>query len=812
MQSDRHPSIIPIDRLRAKCDPNSFTFATTASLPPPPKMVGQERAAEAIEFGLGVPDSHYNIYVAGPPGSGRSVAAETLVRRLAAEMPVPDDWCYVYNFAQQYVPRALAMPPGRAKPFAEQVDELIETTRQSLRDTFDTDLYRKQRSEALQQIEAEREAIVERLNVAAAALGFVIQSGENEPNFLPIKPSADPTAPPEPYSREEFEALSPDEKQRISNNYDEVRALYAGAISAARQLGLRAREALRKLDLEVARGVVAPLFAALRQEYAALPAVVDYLDAMRDDIVENAERVRANDDDDGQGGDPADPTASATAAPGFLARYKVNVIVDRTGQQGAPYVNAHNPTYYNIAGKLEYGQRAGNLYTDFNFIKTGALHQADGGFLIIHVKELMSYPKAWEAIKRTLRTGEVSIENLVDQQQAALLAASLKPEPIPVKVKVVLLGGYGEWDVLHDDPDFEELFKVRADFDDEMPRNAQTEMFYAQFAGDVARSLKLPALDRAAVARVVEEGSRMADDQTRLSTVLTDVRDLVIEAGYWATRSHLAVIAVQNVDQATLTRRRREGLIRDKYYEQVRQGRQIIATSGGAVGQVNALSVVAPLGTPIGRAMRITARAAPGLEGVVGIERDAKLSGPIHNKAVAILGGFLAGQYGQERPLSLSATLTFEQVYEPVEGDSASVAELCALLSALAEIPVEQRLAVTGSVNQWGEVQPVGGVTQKIEGFFYTCQAHPMPGVRQGVIIPETNVRNLMLGLDVLEAVRQGSFVIHAMRHISDAVELLMNRPAGKRGPDGSYLAGTINALVSEKLNAYADTVRRFRG
>jgi lon-related putative ATP-dependent protease len=811
MQPDRHSSIVPLDRLRAKCDPNSFTFQNTASLPPPPRMVGQERAAEAIEFGLGVPDSHYNIYVAGPPGSGRSVAAETLVRRVAASLPVPDDWCYVFNFAQQYVPRALALPPGRARPFAGQVDELIEATRQTLRDAFDTDLYRKQRSEALQGIEAERVAIVDRLNAAAAAKGFIIQSGENEPNFLPIKPQTDPAAPLEPYSREEFEALSPEEKQRINANYDEVRALYAAAISAARQLGMRARDALRALDREVAQSVVTPLFATLRQEYAALPAITDYLDAMRDDIIAHAERVRDDDEDD-QGGDSSDPTAAATAAPGSLARYKVNVIVDRTGQQGAPYVTAHNPTYYNVAGKLEYGQRAGNLYTDFNFIKAGALHQANGGFLIIHVKEMMAYPKAWDAIKRALRTGEATIENLVDQQQAALLAASLKPEPIPIKVKVVLLGGYEEWDALHTDPDFDELFKVRADFDDEMPRNAQTEQFYAQFAGDVARDLKLPPLDRAAVARVVEEGSRIADNQTRLTGVLTDVRDLVIEAGYWAARSHNAFITVQNVDQATLTRRRREGLFADKYYEQVRQGRQMIAISGSAIGQINALSVIIPLATPIGRVMRITARAAPGLEGVVGIERDAKMSGPIHNKSVDILAGFVAGQFGQERPLSLSATLTFEQVYEPVEGDSASLAELCVLLSALAEIPVEQRLAVTGSVNQWGEVQPVGGVTQKIEGFFYACQANPAPGVRQGVIIPEANVRNLMLGLDVLEAVRQGNFVIHAVRHVADAVELLMNRPAGKRGPDGSYLTGTINALVSEKLNAYADTVRRYRG
>lgn len=816
MQNDRNALSIPPDRLRARCDPNSFTFETTASLPPPPRMVGQERAAEALDFGLGVRDNHYHLYVAGAPGVGRSVAAVDAVRRIAALMPVPDDWCYVYNFTQPYAPQALALPAGRAKPFADAVDDLVASTRQALQDALQSDLYRTQRRAALQAIDAQREAIDDQFKVELLQRGFVMQNSEKGPNFIAIKPRKDPNTPLEAYSDEELNALPSEVKAHINANFQTIPNLYANAVLAMRKLDVQAREVVEQLDQAIAQEAVKPLFEALREQYATLPAVVAYLDGMRADIVEHADEVRddgneENDNNVPKSSEDTNPAAAASARPpSILARYHVNVLVDRTGQQGAPYINEHNPTYYNLTGRLEYGQRAGNLYTDFNFLKAGALHQANGGFLIIHIKELVSAgPKPWEALKRALRAEQVTIENITDQPQA-IIATSLKPDPIPLNVKIVLLGGVGEWDALNDDPDFIELFKVRADFDSDMPRNARTEMFYAQFTGDVARSLHLAPLDRAAVARIVEEGSRMAENQTRLTSVLTDVRDLVIEAGYWAQRSPSPVITAAHVNQATLTRKKRLGLRGDCYLEQVRQGRVLISTNGAAVGQCNALSVATVLGASIGLAMRVTARVAPGMAGVVAIEREAEMSGPIHTKGVKILAGYLAGQFGQEEPLSLSATLTFEQTYGGVEGDSASLAELCTLLSSLSELPIAQSLAMTGSVNQWGEVQTIGDVTNKIEGFFATCQASPA-NAPQGVIIPESNVRDLMLGLDVLEAVHQGRFFIFGVRTVAQAVELLMGRPAGSRGADGSYLAGTVNALVAEKLHLYAERVRQFR-
>jgi lon-related putative ATP-dependent protease len=818
MQQERPSLFVQPDRLRARCDPNSFTFDTTASLPPPPRMVGQERAAEALEFGLGVPDNHYHLFVAGPPGSGRNVATEDAVRRLAATMPVPDDWCYVFNFAQPYVPQPLALPAGRARPFSKQVDDLIATTRQSLLDAFTSNLYRKLRSDALQSLERQNEAIIAALNSEAARHGFAVQSNDDTTSFVPLKPPATPDSPVEPYTPEEFAALPQSEKDRLSMENQVVQNIYANAILALRKLRVQARDIVEQLNEQVAREIIVPLFDALRGQYADLPAVTAYLDSMRDDIIEHAAIVLddgSNDgDNDNNGGvdDSRDPAAAASSRPpSYLARYHVNVLVDRTDQKGAPFVNEHNPSYYNLLGRLEYGSRMGNPYTDFNFLKPGAVHQANGGFLIVHIKELASAgPKTWESLKRALRTELATIENLADPQQA-LLATTLKPEPIPLHIKVILLGEYGEWDALNDDADFSELFKVRVDFDDEMPRNPGTELFYAQFAGDVARAMKLPPLDRTAVARLVEEGSRLADDQTRLSTVLTDVRDYVIEAGYWAKRSNSPVMTATHMNQAVLTRRRRGGLISDRVVEAIRQGRQLIATSGGAIGQINALSVVSALGMPIGRVMRTTARVAPGLEGVMTIEREAQLSGPVHAKGVLILNGYLEGQFGQEEPLSLSASITFEQVYEPVDGDSASLAELIVLLSALAEVPIAQNLAITGSVNQWGEVQPIGGATHKIEGFFAACQATPSANVPQGVIIPEANVRDLMLSLEVLEAVRSGRFAVFAVRHVSEAIELLLRRPAGVRAADGTYPAGSVNALVAEKLRTYAERVRRYR-
>lgn len=823
MQPSFHPLAILPERLRSRCDPASFGFATTAELPAPQRMTGQDRAAEALEFGLEVPDSRYNIFVAGPAGSGRSVASEGTIRDLAPTFPVPSDWVYVHNFEKPYEPRALEFPAGHARQFARDLDTLIDAVRQALRDAFDAEGYRKRRAAAIKELEDQREQLSKDFEALAAAEGFQVQSGDDGPTFLPLKPAvavegSQPGEERTVYPPEEFSALPDEEKERFREHYAVVQEGLATATAANRRMVAQERTITRELDRTVAREAIQPLFDGLREAYADVPTIGAYLEQMTDDIATNANRLRQDgdgaegSDGPGDGSDGADPAAQMAAmGPSPLTRYCVNVLVDRTGETSAPALDEHNPTYYNLAGRLEYGTRMGNLFTDFSFIKPGSLHRANGGFLIIHARELLAAPRAWDVLKRSLRTGTITIENPVDLQQSVAIAASLKPAPIPLNIKVILLGDYETWNALNEgDPDFGEIFKVRADFDAFMPRNGQTEQYYAQFIGDVARNLNLPPANRAAVALIVEEGSRMVEDQTKLSASLTSIRDLVIEAGYWARKSHLPAIEAANVDQATKMRRRRLGIAADRIDETIRKGTLLIATDGLAVGQVNGLAVISALGLAFGRPMRITVRTAPGLAGVVDIEREIQLSGPIHSKGVLTLGGYLAGRFGQDQPLSLSATISFEQVYDGVEGDSASLAELCALISALAEVPIRQQIAITGSVNQWGDVQSVGGVTAKVEGFFDTCSINGLTG-SQGIIIPATNARNLMLRLDVIEAVRRGAFQVYAVSHVDEAVELLMGRPAGKANPQGAYLVNTVNGLLVERLRNYAERVRRYR-
>jgi predicted ATP-dependent protease len=814
MQQDRQLSVPP-EKLRTRCNPDMFSFDTTANVPAPPRMVGQGRAADALEFGLSISDRHYQIYVAGPAGTGRSVATEEIVRRIAATMPTPDDLCYVFNFDQPYSPRPLMLPAGRARLLSDQVDEMIARVSRAVSTVFVSEIFRRRQDAALKPLEEQRKTLRDAFNRQAEDHNFRVRTDGDEPNFIPLKPVGNaPFAERAPYDPQEFAALTDAERAPYQEEFDTVQTLYITMMLAFRDQEREAHTIVVNLMRDMLRETLAPIVAPVRAAFADLPDVGVYLDAMVEDMADNVERLRGETAQKNAPDDEERPAPPAITAVSLLARYRVNVIVDRTGQQGAPFVFEHNPTYYNIAGRLEYGIFQGNPYTDFTFLKAGALHQANGGFLVINIRELGTQPLAWDVIKRTLRTGQLAIENPADPQQP-VIATSLKPLSIPITVKIVLIGAFKYWDLLSDDPDFVSMFKVRADFEDSTARTPSSEYFYAQFAGDVAREMRLPPLDRYAVARLVEEGARMADDHARLSLILSDLRDLVIEAGYWARRNPTpeGVIAAQHVHLATQTRRKRFGMIADHLIESVRTGQSIISTSGSAVGQVNALSIIEILGDRIKRVMRVTARAAPGTMGVIDIAREADVSGPTHTKGVLTLESYLRGQYGQEVPLSLSATLSFEQVGEGVDGDSASMAELCALISTLAEIPIAQNLAMTGAVSQWGEMLPIGAVNLKIEGFFEICQILPPPpaGTIQGVIIPETNVRDLMLNLEVVEAVREGRFAIYAVRTVTEALELLMGRPAGRRGADGTYLPGTINALVQEKLHQYADRVRRYR-
>jgi len=845
------------EQLRRVTDPAQLGFETTQDLPPPERMVGQDRAQEAIEFALEMADNRYNLYVAGQPGTGRRIAVTAAVERIARGRPAAQDWCYVHNFEQPDEPRAVALPPGLGRTFAHDVEVFIRGCRKALRNTFGSDTYEQQRSELVAGIGARHNALVEEMQQEALALGFLLRPTENGLAILPVRlpgndqaadaaPQTAPTgeqqeqpaeaaeeAGPQPISREEIAALPEEVQRQLRENQEKVDQLIAHTLPQLHALEEEARARVRTLDHEFAEKALIGLAEDLNQRYAVSADALDFLRHLRADIVAHADVLREGEDipegasangdaeiaasevdDHATGGreeGAASGEGSRLALLALLHRYSVNVLVARKPEDSAPVVEELNPSRGSLLGRIEYGLRNGLPFTDHTMIKPGALHRANGGFLIVQSYDLLNANRAWEGVKRVLRFATIAME-AGGEASGTPTSATLRPEPIPANVKVILVGDGATYRALLElDPEFRLLFKVRADFDDEMPRSRETEQAYARFAGEVARSTGSPPLTSGAVALVIEEGSRWAEDQERLSTLFGDLRDLTLEACYWAKRERTTTTTRAHVAHAVVSRERRQSLLPDRLDDLIRRGTVVIDTDGQVVGQVNGLSVLSTSEYAFGKPTRITARTSPGLAGVVDIDRETELSGPSHSKGVLILQGYLAGRFAQDFPLSLSASVCFEQSYDEIDGDSASTAELYALLSALSGVPLRQSLAVTGSVNQRGEVQAVGGVALKIEAFFRVCAARGLTG-RQGVIVPRANVRNVMLREEVLGAVRAGQFHIFAVSTVDEGIELLTGIPGGRPDSDGRYLAGTINARVSQTLQAYSERMRAFAG
>lgn len=857
MDATRHALELAPEQLRRVCDPRTFTFTTTVDLPGPARMVGQARALEAIAFALEMTEDRYNLFVAGAAGTGRHTAVMREVERVARERPAAQDWCYVHNFDTPDEPRAIALPAGRAKLFAHDTDAFVLACRRELRHAFEADSYASRRDALLRDVVAQREALLHQLEADALALGFMLQGSASGIAIVPVKvrpaalapqpPAAEQTATdstqptdaaaePEPLSREEFEALPATVRDQLAANHDRVQEAVARVLPQVRTLEEQARQRVRQLDHDVAEYAVGHLADDFVAHYRTFADVVEYVRHLRTDIVAHADVLRGERDDgdrpddgtddshDDEHDDEHDASASPDPSPdlpmdeglrerpavaALLRRYRINVFVARVAIPSAPYVQEVNPTSFNLLGHVEYGLRDGLPFTDHMLIKPGALHRANGGFLILQANDLLSRPRAWEAIKRTLRFRSITIENL-SETQGAPASAALRPEPIACSVRVVLLGEPEVYAALMEaDPDFRMLFKVRADFDTDMPRTREAEVAYAQYVGAVARVSVSPPFTPEAVAMVVEEGSRHAEDQERLTALLGHIRDICVEAGYWSRKESAATTTRAHVEKAIAARWRRESLASDKLNDLIRQGTVLLDTDGEVVGQVNGLTVLTSSTIAFGKPIRITARTSAGVVGVVDVQREIQLSGPSHSKGVLILAGYLLGRYAHDMPLSLSASIAFEQVYDEVDGDSASSSELYALLSSLAGLPIRQSLAVTGSVNQRGEVQAIGGATQKIEGFFTICRDRGLTG-HQGVIIPRANIRNLMLRTEVVDAVRSGLFHIYAVSTIDEGISLLTGIPAGQPGPDGRYLEGTVNARVQQALRDHSERMRAF--
>lgn len=788
------------DQLRWVCDPHTLPFKTTAELQGADEViVGQDRAVRALDLGLTLHQPGYNVYIAGPVGTGRTTYTRKKVQAAAAARPVPPDWCYVYNFKQPDQPSALSLPPGEGAKFRKDMEELITDLQDAIRKVFASDTFESRRRELVASFEQKTTEIWKELEAKARQLGFAIQRLPTGIATVPVGPSG------EPISAEQFTQLTPEQQEEINKHGRALQEEVAETLRRVRAIEREARDAMRELEQRVVRSAAGHPITRLHDRYAEHPKLLAYLDQVLADVVEHLDDFKEQQEEP----QVPIPLAGLMRRPETFTRYRVNLVVDHSHLQGAPVLEETNPTYYNLAGKVEYRGEFGALTTDFTMIKAGALQQANGGFLILQVRDALTNPITWEALKRALKTEEARIEN-IGEQLGLVPTATLRPEPIPLDLKVILIGTPMIFQLLYAlDEDFQKLFKIKAEFDVEVERTDDATHQYAAAIAALCQRQGLRPFDRTAVARVLEHSARLAEHQKRLSTRFTEVTEIVYEASAWAERAGHDVVTAQDVDKAVDEKVYRSNRIEERLRQLIAEGQLLVDVAGTKPGQVNALSVLQLGDYSFGHPSRITARTFVGSRGVVNIERETEMSGRIHSKGVAILSAYLGGKYAQDTPLSLNASLTFEQTYSEVDGDSASSTELYALLSELAGVPVDQSLAVTGSVNQKGEIQPIGGVNEKIEGYFAVCKALGLTG-RQGVMIPAQNLANAMLRPEVIDAVRSGKFHIYSVHTIDEGLEVLTGVPAGEPGPDGTYPEGTVNFLVRRRLRELADRLRRF--
>ncbi|HJW22515.1 MAG TPA: AAA family ATPase [Candidatus Limnocylindrales bacterium] len=796
-----HPSLGPA-ALCAPTDPASLGFRTTADLPDLDEVVGQDRAVDAVAFAVGMHREGYNLYALGPEGIGKQHVIRGYLERQAARQPRPDDWAYVNRFDKPQQPRSLRLPPGRAAVLAGRMERLVGELRATIPAAFEAEAYREHRSAIEDALKQRRDAALEAFDKTARAAGVGIVR-------TPLGLALGPIVDGEIVDADRFRTLAQDRQAVLR---EALRAQGHALEELLHQIPgweRETRDELQKLDRDTTSRAAGHLIAEVRREFADLPQVIEYLEAVEKDVIESADEFVAAASGEA-GAVPAALRAMLPEAPGgAFRRYKVNVLIDSREAAGAPVVYEDHPTQPNLMGRVEHSPQLGALVTDFTLVRPGALHRANGGYLVLDARKLLVEPYAWDELKRALRAREIRLEPL-GVQLGLIPTVSLEPEPIPLDVKVVLVGDRAIYHLLAAaDPDFLELFKVPADFDERADRTPETNLRYARLLATIGRRESIRALDAGAVARALDEASRRSGDTAKISTSMRSLTDLVREADHWAAEAGHEVVTAGDVERAIEAQQRRAGRLRDLVLEEIVAGTVHVDVTGAAVGQVNGLSVVQLGETVFGQPSRISASVRLGRGEVVDIEREVDLGGPIHSKGVLILSGFIGSRYAERAPLAFHASLAFEQSYGGVEGDSASLAEACALLSAIARLPLRQDLAVTGSIDQLGVVQAVGGINEKIEGFFDLCAAHGLSG-SQGVVIPATNVRHLMLRQPIIDAVAAGRFGIYPVASVDAAMELLTGLPAGAAADGGEYPAGSVNARVGARLLDLAERARRF--
>lgn len=761
----RHKELLA-KQLKNTCDYSTFPFETTADVVPFEGILGQERAVKAMQFGLTIRKHGYNIFITGYSGTGRNSYARSLVEKVASWEKVPDDWCYLYNFTKPDQPQAVPLPAGTAVALQEDMEDLIKEVTVNIPKVLGSQEYGKAKTIIIQGLQEQQNQLLETLGETAKNLGFSLKNTEKGLVSIPL--DTDGTSMDE----EKFQKLNKEEAKVIDEKSKKLNLTILDVVKRLRDLEKEAEEKVEKTESQFIMSSLAEMFQRLQEEYREYPKVTQYLTDVQKDILQNAKEFRVKEDKN-----PVEMLIlRENRSKDFFHKYVVNVLVDNSKTVGTPVITESNPTYYNLVGKMEYDAHMGVLTTDFTKIKAGALHRANGGYLILQCNDVLTNIFSWNALKRCLKNGQLYMEN-ISEQTGVIPSSSLKPDPIPLKVKIIMVGSYREYQILYQyDEDFRKLFKIRADFDVEMERTQDTVYQLARFINNHCVKEKMRHFTKQAVARVVELSSRLTANQEKLSTKFNEIVEILFEADTWAELDGVAVVDEKHIVKAIKEKIYRSNKYEMKLQEMIEKGVILLDIEGRVVGQVNGLAVLDAGEYAFGKPSRITVNTYMGQKGIVNIEREARLSGSIHDKGILILNGYLGEKFGTRCPLSFSASICFEQLYDGIDGDSASSAELYGLLSSLSGIPVKQNIAVTGSVNQKGFVQPIGGVNQKIEGFFQVCKAKGLTG-QQGVMIPTQNVVNLMLDDEVIEAVKQGLFHIYAVSAIEEGIEILTDTP-----------------------------------
>lgn len=779
--------------LKKYCNPEKLSFETTAELEPISAGIGQERGIKALEFGLNVDIKGYNLYLEGPSGVGKTMYTKKYLDTISKKKKVPNDWCYIYNFSNPNEPVAVNLPAGQGKEFRDTMDQFIKDIKNDINSTFSNEDFEKEKNAIKQQFEQKRTALLEKLNKESYKYGFEVKTAQNGIYMMPVVNG-------KALQEEEFEKLDDEVKREYEDKSSIVQEQIISVISQIKMIEKEADSKIEEWQSNIALLTVNARINLIKSAYKRNKKINKFLDDIKQNILKNINTFI----------EPKQMAQPQPLTPQQVLQqnkpwenYRVNLFVDNSQLEGAPVIMDSNYSYHNIFGKLEYENYYGSLKTDYTMLKAGLMQQANGGYIIFQAKDLIENPMCYNALKKALRMKEISIENTADQR-SSMVMVSLKPEPIPLDVKVILIGNANIYhSLLAMDQDFAKLFKAKVEFEDDAPRTDENIIKLARFMHGFCEQEGLAHLDKYAVAKVIEYASRLADNQNKLSTRFNDLSQIIGEACTWAKMSKSKIVKEEHVVKALEERIERVKKYDAKYTEMIKENTLLISTEGEKVGQINGLTVMTIGDYTFGKPAKITANTYIGKSGIINVEREVELSGSTHSKGVLILTGYLGEMFAQDIPLSLTASICFEQLYNGVDGDSASSTELYALLSSLSDLPIKQSIAVTGSVNQKGEIQPIGGVNEKIEGFYQVCKMRGLDG-SHGVMIPVQNIMNLNLSDEVVQAVKDKKFHIYSISSIEEGIEILTGVPAGKRDKNGNFPAGTVNHLVYEKLKKYA--------